>query len=165
VYTLEDPAWVIQLLNHPVDVVGGTVVKKTDVPMFNVKAMPAGISIDPELQLMEVQCVGTGFLRLSKQAMLAIWEQSTEYRNEGKTCRMVFDLKVIDGELISEDNVLCEKWRDTGGKVWIDPSITCNHVGVKKYSGNFLEYISWLNSQELERAVEGELIVNEEGTT
>jgi hypothetical protein len=54
---------------------------------------------------------------------------------------MVFDVKLVDGELVSEDNIFCGKWRELGGKVWIDPSMTCNHIGPKKYSGNFMEYL------------------------
>jgi hypothetical protein len=54
---------------------------------------------------------------------------------------MVFDVQLIDGELVSEDNVFCRKWRGLGGKVWIDPSMTCNHIGVKKYSGSFMDFV------------------------
>ena len=51
---------------------------------------------------------------------------------------MVFDVQVQDGQLVSEDNVFCKKW---GGPVYIDPTMTCNHIGVKKYTGNFEAFI------------------------
>ena len=134
-----DPAWIFKLLDSNKDVIAGTVVKKSDQPAFNVKALKDGVKLDGELA--EVDCVGTGFMRISKNALKQVWDASEEYTNEGKTCRMVFDIKVIDGELVSEDNVFCRKWHDLGGKVYIDPSMTCNHVGIKKYTGNFMEYI------------------------
>ena len=134
-----DPAWIFKLLDSDKDVIAGTVVKKSDQPAFNVKALEDGVKLDGELA--EVDCVGTGFMRISKNALKQVWDASEEYTNEGKTCRMVFDIKVIDGELVSEDNVFCRKWHDLGGKVYIDPSMTCNHVGIKKYTGNFMEYI------------------------
>lgn len=134
-----DPAWIFTLLDHDADVVGGTVVKKSDEVAFNVKALPDGLN---EVNgLMEVECVGTGFMRISREALKKVWDVSPEYKNEGRTCRMVFDIQIIDGDLVSEDNVFCRKWRDLGGKVYIDPAMTCNHIGVKKYTGNFQEYL------------------------
>jgi hypothetical protein len=136
-----NPAWVFKLLNQPVDVVGGAVVKKSDIPMFNVKALPDGIRMS-ENGLIEVEAVGTGFLRISKRAMTMVSGISEPYRKDGKESRMVFDLKIVDGELISEDNVFCHKWRSFGEKVWVDPSITCAHIGVKKYEGSLLAYLA-----------------------
>jgi hypothetical protein len=48
-----DPAWIFKLLDYNVDVVGGTVVKKSEQPMFNVKALKSGIRIGKD-GLMEV---------------------------------------------------------------------------------------------------------------
>lgn len=139
-----NPEWIFKLLQHDVDVVGGTVVKKSDKPMFNVKALKSGLKIDKN-GLMEVEAIGTGFLRISNKALEAVWNQSPEYINEGKKCRMVFDVQLVDGELVSEDNVFCRKWRSLGNKVWIDPTMTCNHIGAKKYSGNFMQFVNQLN--------------------
>jgi len=135
-----NPEWINTLLNHDADVVGGTVVKKSDTPAFNVKALAEGLTTG-ENGLMEVECVGTGFLRLSRKALQDVWDISEEYTNEGKTNRMVFDIKIMNGELVSEDNVFCRKWHGLGGKVYIDPTMTCNHIGNKKYMGNFLAFI------------------------
>jgi len=63
--------------------------------------------------------------------------------------RMIFDLKVVDRKLVSEDNVFCHKWRSLGEKVWVDPTMTCNHVGVKKYGGNFLEFLRALSEVQV----------------
>lgn len=138
-----DPEWVFSLLNRPEEVIGATVVKKSDEPLFNVKALRSGVKIEPN-GLMEVECVGTGFLKIGKNALRAIWHDSPKYHNEGRICRMVFDVQLVDGELVSEDNIFCQKWRKLGGKVWIDPSMTCHHIGVKKYSGSFLAYLQSL---------------------
>jgi hypothetical protein len=135
-----DPQWIFSLLNRKEDVIGGTVVKKSDKPLFNVKALKSGIKMEAN-GLMEVEAVGTGFMKISRKALQAVWDVSPEYTNEGKKCRMVFDVQLIDGELVSEDNVFCKKWRDLGNKVFIDPSMTCNHIGAKKYSGSFLAFL------------------------
>lgn len=135
-----NPEWIFTLLNYDVDVVGVPVIKKSDTPAFNVKSLPDGMRFDKN-NLMEVEAVGTGFLRISKNALEQIWDDSPEYMNENKKCRMVFDIQIIDGDLVSEDNIFCQKWRNLGGKVYIDPSMTCNHIGAKKYSGNFLDFL------------------------
>lgn len=144
-----NPAWVFSLLEREEKVVGATVVKKSDLPAFNVKALPEGLTL-LENSLMEVESIGTGFLKISKEALEKVWEISPEYINEGKKCRMVFDVQIIDGELVSEDNVFCRKWRQLDEKVYIDPSMTCNHIGVKKYGGNFLEFLKHIQNDNLQ---------------
>ena len=142
-----NPAWIFQLLSRPVDVVGGAVPKKSMTPAFNVKALPTGIKMEDN-GLMEVECVGTGFLRISAKAMQAVWDISEEYEEDGKpgVKRMVFNLAVVNRKLVSEDNIFCHKWRSLGEKVWIDPTMTCNHVGANKFGGNFLEYLRSMDS-------------------
>ena len=135
-----DPAWIFRLLAHPVDVIGAPVVKKSDQTLFNVKALPTGVNLNSQ-GLIEVESIGTGFLRISRTALEAVWDISEEYINEGRKSRMVFDIKLINGELISEDNVFCAKWRSLGHQVWIDPVMTCAHIGAKKYTGNFMQFL------------------------
>jgi glycosyltransferase involved in cell wall biosynthesis len=142
-----DPEWIFRLLNLKEDVIGLPVVKKSDQMMFNIKALPTGLKTQQN-GLMEVEAVGTGFMKISRAALKKVWEVSPEYKNEGRTCRMVFDVKVVDGQLVSEDNIFCSKWRSLGGKVFIEPSMTCNHIGVKKYQGNFLEYLNFIKQTE-----------------
>jgi hypothetical protein len=48
---------------------------------------------------------------------------------------------VENGDLISEDYVIANKWKGLGYKVWIDPTITLNHIGTKKFKGNFNKFI------------------------
>lgn len=144
-----DPQWVFSLLSRPQDVIGGTVVKKSDEPGFNVKLLPG----DPKLELdgtMKVSYVGTGFLKVSRKAATAVYNISEPYNHSNKSNRMTFDLKIIDGDLVSEDNVFCQKWKDLGGEVFIDPNMTCSHIGVKKYQGDFMAYLNWIEHQKAE---------------
>jgi len=137
-----DPEWIFKLLDYPVDLVAGTVPKKSDTNIdFNVKILPGGL-LKPVNGLLEVESVGTGFMRISKKALQTVWDTSPEYKSNGSTNRMVFDVQIMDnGDLISEDNVFCAKWRKSGGQVWVDPTMTCNHIGNKKYQNDFLSFI------------------------
>lgn len=45
-----------------------------------------------------------------------------------------------DGE-IGEDYTFCNRWRDLGGSVWVDPSIALGHVGSWTFSGALSEIL------------------------
>jgi len=137
-----NPEDFFKLLEHEEDVVGCPVRKKSDIAQFNIKL----VSKDYELLengLVEVDSVGTGFMKISKNAIVKIWESSEEYIEIDKQekSRMVFDIGIHDGILTSEDVVFCEKWRNMGGKVYIDPTINSGHSGEKRWVGNFEEWI------------------------
>lgn len=138
------PEWFFRLLSHPVDVVGGAVRKKSDAESYNVRSEKFPIPVDPETGLLIVDGVGTGFLRLSKRAIQAIWEASPEYRDGSKTSRMAFDVQLIDGHLNSEDTVFCRSLTKLGFPIHVDPQITCSHVGSKTWSGDFPSYLKRL---------------------
>ena len=143
------PEWVLKVLSHQVDCVGGAVRKKSDVESYNVKAASADIAVDAKTGLMSVAGLGTGFLRLTKAAMLVLWESSEEYRDDaGKRNRWMFDVRPVDGRLVGEDIFMSQKLRDAGIPVWLDPTITCSHIGVKKWDGDFSAWLNGLQQGE-----------------
>jgi hypothetical protein len=90
---------------------------------------------------MEVDLVGTGFLKISKKVAKAVWDISEEYKEGNSLNKMAFEIKIIDGNIMSEDFVFCKKWKDLGGKIFIDPSIDPYHIGSASFKGNFKEYL------------------------
>lgn len=142
------PEWVLQLLRHPVDCVGGAVRKKHDIETYNVRAESAEIPIDPKTGLMAVQGLGTGFLRLGQRALRALWEGSEEYRDDsGKRNRWMFDVRPVNRRLVSEDIFIASKLQDAGIETYLDPTITCSHIGTKKWDGNFAAWLSRLKQK------------------
>lgn len=142
------PEWFFQLLDYPVDVVGGTYRKKTDeeeryVAKFSI---PISYEPDPNTGLVSVEGLGTGFLRLSRVAMQWLWDNSPPYNEteENKHRRWIFDVKVENGNLISEDILLCQRLRKNGFEIWLDPKMTLSHIGIKKFQGDFEKWISRL---------------------
>jgi choline kinase len=133
--------WFFNLLDRPEPIVGGALVKKTEKEGYTIKLTDKELKYSQDKKIIEVDGVGTGFLKVSRFALEKLWDASDEYQSEGETHRMVFDIKVENGDLISEDFVLCNKWKNLGYKVWVDPTITCNHIGIKKFKGNFKKYI------------------------
>jgi hypothetical protein len=138
-----NPMWIMSLLERQEDVVGGTTRKKTDdAEVYVVKASDLTVH---DSGLIKAEALGTGFVRLSRKAFLALWDSSPAYQNEGRECRMVCDVQIVDGQLYSEDTILFRKLADLGFDVWLDPRMTCNHLGTKKFCGSFEAYLAALN--------------------
>lgn len=136
-----EPEWFFRLLDRPEPIVGGALVKKTDKEGYTVKLLDKQLKYSQDKKLIDADGVGTGFLKVSRFALEKLWEVSDEYSSEGEKHRMVFDIKVENGDLISEDYVLCNKWKKLGYKVWLDPTITCNHIGIKKFKGDLNKFL------------------------
>jgi hypothetical protein len=144
-----DPEWVVRLLGYPVDVVGGTVRKKTDEhESYNVKSNAWPIPVCPATGLLMPDSLGAGFLRFSRKAMQALWDSSEPYRCMGKPSRWIFDIRPINGELVGEDTMVSGKLQQLGFQTYLDPSMTCWHVGPKVFRGDFAE---WLQRESLRR--------------
>lgn len=130
-----NPMWIMELLSRPEDVVGGTYRKKTDDhEVYVVKTQNMDIE---DSGLIKVDGLGMGFVKMSRQAVLDLWEHAEEYENEGRVRRMVCNIAVVDGKLHSEDTVVFTKLRELGYDIWLDPKMTCAHVGTKKFVGSF----------------------------
>jgi len=138
-----DPQWLFNLLDNPEPVVGGALVRKSDkTEGYTVKMSKKDIVYNSRGNLIEVDGIGTGFLKMSRFALEKLWEISPIYKSEdGEINRMIFDVVIQNEELISEDYIACKKWQDLGYKVWLDPTITCKHIGNKKYEGNFNQFL------------------------
>jgi hypothetical protein len=134
-----DQAWtpddLLKLIDSDKDFIGAPVILKTS-NNYNVSFDRVGND-----ELMEVDFVGTGFLKISKKVAKAVWDISEEYKEGNSLNKMAFEIKIIDGNIMSEDFVFCKKWKDLGGKIFIDPSIDPYHIGSASFKGNFKEYL------------------------
>ena len=135
------PSDFFKILNYPVDVVGATYPKKSSIEEYvfnNLKKK------DPTTGLIEVDGLGTGFVKMSRAAMQYLWDVSDPYVDPKDFIerRMVFDVVIENNGLVSEDIHAFKKLTKGGFKIWLDPDIICNHSGPKKYTGNFA---NWYN--------------------
>lgn len=136
--------WALEVVNSGKDVLGLPVIKKSlQEETYNVKAELNDLAPNED-GLFSVKSIGTGFLYLSKKAFTHLWDTSDEYTHNGQKRRWIFEVKLQDGDIISEDVLMCQKLREGGFEVFIDPSKTCNHVGNLKYTGNFAQWIERL---------------------
>ncbi len=142
-----EPMSVIKLLGYPVDCVGAAIRKKTDgEELYNVRCTTTPIPVDPATGLLVVDSVGTGFLRLTRASLTALWNRSEDYRDDkGQRNRWVFDIGPVNGRLVGEDVLMCMKLADAGIRTYVDPTITCGHFGTKNFTGDFSK---WLAARE-----------------
>jgi hypothetical protein len=139
-----NPMWIMELLGSDKDVIGGTYRKKTDdAERYTVKTN----NLESKDGLIKVDGMGMGFLKMSKKAVQALWDASQPYQNEGREGRMICDIQIVDGQLVSEDNVVTRKLADLGFDIWLDPRMTCCHIGTKKFYGNFEDFAKRLTAQ------------------
>lgn len=131
----------LRLINSPHDVVGGAYrQKRDDQELYNTANLKPGAT-----RLIECDYLGTGFLKISRKAIekLALVHADTRYMDpDGHECFGLFDTRIGDGKIIGEDALFCRRWREAGGKVFLDPDMTLWHVGNKAYRGNFAELIA-----------------------
>lgn len=137
-----DPEWIFKMLEYPVDVVGGVYRKKIDDAEIYAVRLLEPIEGDSRTGLMKVEGLATGFLRLSRRAFVSLWASSEPYTNGMvPNERMVFDLKIENKTLFSEDYVMSKKLSNLGFELWIDPRMCCVHTGPKPFVGHFIKWL------------------------
>ena len=135
------PQWAVDAVLLTQDVYGLPVIKKSILEeSYNVKCKPENLVLNDD-GLIEVESIGTGFLYMSKDAFMHLWDTSEPYVHNEQDRRWAFEVKIQDNDIISEDVIVCQKLREGGFKVVIDPTKTCNHIGNLKYVGNFASFI------------------------
>lgn len=151
-----EPGGLMKLLSHDVDLVAGAYPKRQEPLQFMFRsAMDDGQALmgDPATGLIEVWGMPGGFMRCSR----AMLEKMVEHYKDleavdrtipgGKVTR-IFDPYWIDAPggngrmVLSEDYSFCQRWRDLGGKVYMDASISLAHIGTKAYMGKLGDFIA-----------------------
>lgn len=100
------------------------------------------VNIDNFDKPVPIDYAGTGFILLARTALEKLQEAYPETRHkEGKVGEVyaLCDTMVTkednweDRWYVSEDYLLCQRWRDIGGEIILDPSIKLGHVGRKVF--------------------------------
>ncbi|WP_296201715.1 hypothetical protein [uncultured Hyphomicrobium sp.] len=147
-----------RLVDHDVDLVAGMYPMRSDPIRFQLRSEHEGgegLFIDPSTGLVEVWGVSAGFMCCSRkmlEMMVAAHPELafTSEKSPGGTAWALFDpYRVEGGNLkLGEDYAFCQRWRDLGGKVWIDPAIGMGHTGLKTFVGDFAQWVDQLPKDE-----------------
>ena len=145
-----DAESVLKLLRHGKDVVAGVYAKK----YYNLDRVVTGeeivdFVISGHVQmnaegLIECTYAPTGFLMISRETFVKMMEAYPHLRYNNDiagygdltTFYDFFQVSVRNGILESEDWGFCSLWRELGGKILIDPTISLGHSGWHTFKGN-----------------------------
>jgi hypothetical protein len=135
-----------RLVGFPVPFVAGVYQRKSRTKIdFTVKFGTA-IAMDAQ-RLMQVERVGTGFMRLRRDCIekMAAAHPSLRLDNpaspDDANLYALFDTSISNGQFIGEDFTFCDRWRAIGGQVLIDPAIHLVHHGAAAYDEPLLKYL------------------------
>lgn len=113
----------VRMARLPQEVVGGGYVKKDGSNTLNlVPVMPPVM----EDGLQEVKRIGTGFLRLRREAFARLDAP------EADGIRYYFNCGIRDGQYWGEDYAFCADYTAAGGRIWLYPC-PLGHVGTHTF--------------------------------
>jgi hypothetical protein len=147
----------LEFLAHDKDVLAAVGCTKEEPPNFCVKFDKDTLRYDEATGLIRVKSVGTGFMMISRRClerMAKAYEAKAyhDVQDPGEMIPQVFWFDVIDNEMVGEDFTFCARWRQMGGEIWIDPTVTMSHVGSKAYIGNYAEALKASDERRSEAA-------------
>ena len=139
----------LNLLSHVQDFVCGAYRAKRDDKEIYPILWPEqkNLIVDEVSQkpLLEIAGCGFGFVKLSRAGVENIAKAAPRHFYDPLfpdiRCPWLFEFAHEGEQRFSEDYVFCRRWRENGGKIWLDPSITLDHTGKKTYNGDIYSVI------------------------
>jgi len=140
------PDDLLRLLRHDVDIAVGLYAYRSESrdgsPAYcaPVRSPDGGIVRKPRTGLVEVYAAGAGFLAIRREALTRIMAAYPDDKIKNPTAGLpasaalwAFNFFPVtmnqEGKLMSEDVSFFMRWRNLGGKVWLDPTIKLKHHG------------------------------------
>lgn len=151
------PSAFLKVVQAEQDVIGLPYPKKSDQPAFESNLIWDSLELSGDL--LKVRATGTGFLKLSRNALTQLWENSQSLLFRGKILKNVFEYAtpqpLIDDStncpedalaFMGEDIHLCAKLTALGFNIWVDTSSTCHHIGTKSWYYNFSDFVKMVQN-------------------
>ena len=164
-----NPMDLLKLCLHDEDVVGATYRKKLATATEFTVQLQRG-NLDPDKRgLLEVDRIGTGFLRVTRKALedltkdcnhLDLYNKADETHTIGGSGKYqdsqtefiynVFEVGIYKGEFLSEDFIFCEKLKEKGYKIMMDTKIDLGHEGSYIYRGSISHFLEYIKKEDAE---------------
>lgn len=144
-----DPTVVRQMLATGHDIIGGACPFRgeTGGVVCNVhqRDKDRGLVDTDETGSIDVAEVGTGFLLMSRKAIVRMCEAHPELLYfadlqsvHGEPMWALFDTSLVNRRFLSEDYFFCKLWRDLGEKVYVYVPFQARHWGRKGYEASIM---------------------------
>jgi hypothetical protein len=97
-----------------------------------------------KMGLVRAKRVATAFMIIRRDVFTQLRDAHPEWvyydeKKVGDEMIAFFDFALKDGNYIGEDFLFCDRARELGFEVWIDPTIKLGHMGVEEFAGSFGE--------------------------
>jgi hypothetical protein len=120
-----------------VDVVGATYARKMEPIRFMTRGRPR--ATPNPFGLLEIDGLGLGFCCMKREVVEKVAaDKPMVIANGGKTpIREVFQFgRRPDGHRFGEDMMFFDDIKQAGYKIWLDPMVNVDHIGIKLYGGD-----------------------------
>lgn len=135
-----EASYLVDMVNSPKDVITLPVVNKNDK---KIEYNAFGVNREADTDgFLKVDRCGTGFLKLSANVVRDLWESNPVCVFRGKRLKMICEYGNVNNSFLGEDITLCEKIKELGYQIWLNPEHTVAHIGTKKFKGDFLKSYS-----------------------
>ncbi len=123
------------------DIVCGVVPQKKEQTTFRVHIKEPHVTEDG---LLEVERVGTAFMLIRRHV---IEELNNHYpiafnSDTKRNHTVLFDFQATAEGYVGEDYTFCDRAREHGFRIWVDPLLAFDHIGTKAFHGRLADHIS-----------------------
>ena len=161
-----DVAWkpgsIPRLVRHGVDVVAAVYPRRTEPMSYNLQYASADNKLAmSDKGLCEVAGVSAGFMCITRSALERMAEAYRDdpiaglaIRSAGEyvCCFDPYRFKDEPKRKLGEDYAFCQRWRDIGGKIWIDVNMPMAHIGQKIYAANLGDHLRLASQADVSSA-------------
>jgi len=115
---------------------------------YNFNHVPGKSSVQIVKNMLEVRHLATGFMMIRRETIETMMKAfpSTKYvddvgflkSEENEFAYALFDCGVEEGHYFSEDWLFSQRWRNMGGKIYVNATINLTHTGLQDFNGSFL---------------------------
>ena len=102
--------------------------------------------------MMEIYTLATGFMMIKRECINKMIAAYPQYKytddcgflqgDENKYAYALFDCAIVNDHYFSEDWMFCHRWKEIGGKIFVDITIDLIHTGQEDYSGRLLSTLN-----------------------
>ena len=102
---------------------------------------PQGKVTMDEMGLIRAYRVATGFMMIQRRVFEVLRDANPEWRhkdiNTDEMMYSYFDFKCTPEGYIGEDFLFCDRAREQGLDIWVDPTIKLGHMGIHEFKSDF----------------------------
>lgn len=152
----------VKLISYDRDMIAGVYPKKMpEGEEYPVTMLPDTPIFADQEGLVEAEGVPTGFLRIRRKVIEIMMEVHGQRKYAGQNAKpgdmpytILFERTYEGGKRWSGDYAFCHKWKEAGGKIFVDPRFLFVHEGAKEWAGCLGDY--WMRIHGVAEQIKGQ---------